>query len=146
MVHGQTRHEREVLEDGVDAERACVRHRLELDLLAVDEDPPGVGPVEAGQDLDQRRLPGAVVADQAEHLAVPEVERDVLERSHDAEALADVLDPDRIGGGARALGGRRGRRLAHDALPSRPDWRTRSSVTLKAIETMIAIPRTRSKV
>ena len=120
VVHGQTRHEREVLEDGVDAERARVRHRLELHLLAVDEDPAGVGLVKAGQDLDQGRFPGAVVADQTEHLAVPETERDVLERRHDAEALADVLDPDRIG--RRARGARRPARSPLSLTPpSRAD-------------------------
>ena len=101
VVDGQARHEREVLEDGVDAERASVRHRLELHLLAVDEHPAGIGLVEAGQDLDQRRLARAVVADQAEHLAGAEVERDVLERCHDTEALADVLDANRVGSARR---------------------------------------------
>ena len=39
VVDGQPRHQGEVLEHGVDAERARVRHRLELHLFAVDEDP-----------------------------------------------------------------------------------------------------------
>ena len=97
VVDGHARHEGEVLEDGVDPERASVRHGLELHLLAEDEDLAGVGLVKAGQDLDQRRLAGAVVADQPEHLARSEVERDVLERCHHTEALADVLDADRVG-------------------------------------------------
>ena len=146
MVDGHARHEGEVLEDGVDAERASVRHGLELHLLAEDEHPAGVGLVEAGQDLDQRRLAGAVVADQTEHLAGAEVERDVLERCHHTEALADVLDADRVGSRLRCGLGERRRGFAHAAPPSRPDWRTRSRVTLNDIEAMIAIPRTRSNV
>ncbi len=69
---GQRRDQREILVDGVDPERACVVDRPEGRLLAVDEDPARVGPVEPAQDLDERRLAGAVVADQAEALALAE--------------------------------------------------------------------------
>ena len=51
---GHARHEGEILKDGVDPERAGVRHGLELYLLAEDEDLAGVGLVKTGQDLDQR--------------------------------------------------------------------------------------------
>ena len=41
---------------------------------------PSSGSVDAGQDLDQRRLAGAVVADQADRLAAADVEADALQR------------------------------------------------------------------
>ena len=119
MVHGHPGHEGEVLEDGVDPERPSVRDGLQLHLVAVDEDLPRVRLVESGQDLHQGRLPRTVVADQSEHLARADVERDVLERSHDAEALADVLDPDRVGRVSRRLLGERCA-SAHAILPSAP--------------------------
>src|SRR5437764_3122422 len=50
-----------------------------------------VGLVEAAQDLDQRRLPGAVVSYQAEHLAAMQLHADVDERGDGAEAFADVF-------------------------------------------------------
>ena len=103
MRDRQRRHEREILVDGVDPERPRVVDGAERHLLAVDEDPAPVGPQEAGQDLDQRRLAGAVVADEAEHLALGQVHRDVDERRDRAEALRDVLDADRVRRGAVPL-------------------------------------------
>ena len=132
MRDGQRRDQREILVDGVDPERACVVDRPEGRLLAVDEDPARVGPVEAAQDLDERRLAGAVVADQAEALALAEAERDVDEGRDGAEPLREVLDPDR------------GRRVgAHCSLPR---FRSRATCTLTTIEAMIAIPMIRSNV
>ena len=46
--------------------------------------------MDAGDDLDQRGLAGAVVAEQADHLAAPEAEVDVLQDAHAAEGLGDV--------------------------------------------------------
>ena len=50
---------------------AGVVDRTQRDGLAVEVELAGVGLVEPGEDLDQRRLAGTVVADQAEHLAAP---------------------------------------------------------------------------
>ena len=72
VVDRHARDEREVLEDGVDPERAGVRDGAELHLLAANEDPALVGLVEPRQDLHEGRLAGPVVADQTEHLALPE--------------------------------------------------------------------------
>ena len=41
----------------------------EVDRLAVEQDLAGVGRVDAGQDLHQRRFAGAVLADDGQHLA-----------------------------------------------------------------------------
>ena len=50
------------------------------DRLALDQDLALVGLLHAGQDVDQGRLAGAVVADQPERLAALEVEGDALQR------------------------------------------------------------------
>jgi hypothetical protein len=61
-----------------------------VDGLAVDGDRPGVVRVQAGQDLHQRRLARAVLADQAEDVAGLKAERDVAEDDAAAESLADA--------------------------------------------------------
>jgi hypothetical protein len=50
----------------------------------------GVGRLDPGQDLHQRRLAGAVLADQRVHLAGLEVEVDARQRGDLAEALVDA--------------------------------------------------------
>ena len=57
--------EREVLVDRLDAEAARVLRRVDVDRLALEEDLPAVGRVDADERLDQRALAGAVVADRA---------------------------------------------------------------------------------
>src|SRR5262249_50625415 len=72
------------------------------------------------QDLQQRRLAGAVPTDDAEHLALVELERHVLERP-DVLALTRVLrseEPLRGVRGRFAEGAVRGLKLA-DAVPLR---------------------------
>ncbi len=51
---------------------------------------PEVGCMHAGEDLDQRRLAGAVVADERHDLAGMDVELDVGQRRDGAEVLADA--------------------------------------------------------
>ncbi|GMA85742.1 hypothetical protein GCM10025868_09920 [Angustibacter aerolatus] len=76
---------------------------------AVDQHLPLVGDVRAGEHLDERRLAGAVRADQTVHLARPEGGRHLGQGGDRPEALADVTDLD--DGGAAEV-----RRvcLAHD--------------------------------
>jgi hypothetical protein len=50
--------QREVLVDGLDAQAARVERRVQLDRVALEEDLAGIGLVDAGQRLDQRRLAG----------------------------------------------------------------------------------------
>ena len=61
--------EGEVLVDGRDPQRGRVLGLGDRDLLAVEADRALVGGVDAGDRLHQRRLAGAVVADQADDLA-----------------------------------------------------------------------------
>ena len=85
--------QREILVDGLDPERARVGRRVDRDRRAVHLDRAAVEPVHAAQALDQRRLAGAVVAEQREHLAAAHVEVDPVERGDRAEALASLRAP-----------------------------------------------------
>ena len=63
--------------------------------------PPGSGASHAGDDLDQRRLAGAILADEAMHLAGLERQVDVAQRMHAPEELRDVLKLEEGGHGVR---------------------------------------------
>ena len=63
--------------------------RAELGLLAVDQDLALVRVVEAVEDVHQRRLAGAVLAEERVHLALAQVEVDVVVRNDAGEALRD---------------------------------------------------------
>ena len=60
------------------------------DLLAAEHDGAGRRPLEAGEHVDERRLAGAVRADQPEDLALPQLEVDAVERLDAADVHADV--------------------------------------------------------
>ena len=85
------RDQHEVLVHHADPEVDRVAGRAHLDRLAVDQDLALVRPVEAVEDVHQRRLPGAVLAEQRVHLAAAQVEVDVVVRDHAGEALRDAL-------------------------------------------------------
>src|SRR5262249_4764046 len=60
--------------------------------LAVHQDLARVGRVEAVEDAHQRRLPGAVLAEQRMHLAAAQVEVDVVVGEHPRELLRDPAE------------------------------------------------------
>ena len=66
---GQVREEARLLVDDGDAQRSGVGGPVQLRRRPVEEDRAGVGLVDAGQDLDQRALAGAVLADERVDLA-----------------------------------------------------------------------------
>ena len=66
--------------------------------LALDEDLAGVGRIGAEQHVHQRRLAGAVLAQQPEDLARRHAEIDGLVRLDGAEALGDAAHFDEWGG------------------------------------------------
>ena len=117
---GQVREQPWLLVDDGDAEGAGLGGPVDLDDLAVEHDRPAVGLVDAGQDLDQRALARAVLADQGVDLAGDEVERDVVERLGGCEALGDPVQ----------LGTRRGR-----------DGGARRSVIVTRIAAAVRRPR-----
>ncbi len=69
----------DLLVHGADPCRLGLRRVVDLERLAAEEDLAGVDAVDAGQRLDQRRLAGAVLAEQGVHLAGEQPERDVVE-------------------------------------------------------------------
>ena len=60
--------------------------------LVLPRDLAAVGLVRAGQHLDQRGLAGAVLAEQAVHLAGADLEVDTVQRPHAGEDLHDPAD------------------------------------------------------
>jgi hypothetical protein len=66
-----------------------IARRVELDRLAPQPDLPAVRTVEAGEDVRQRRLAGAVLAEQRVDLAGGRLEVDVLVGDDGGEALGD---------------------------------------------------------
>ena len=86
--------EGERLVDRLDPERLRVARVRDLNRLAVQEDLARVGPVRAGQDPHERRLAGAVAADEADDLAWVQVDDDVLDGVDATERHADVAHLD----------------------------------------------------
>ena len=121
--------EAEVLVHHADAFVQRVARRVEVHRLAVEEDLALVRPVEARQDVGERRLAGAVLAEQRVHLARGRLEVHVLVGDDAGKPLRDPVHADgrnRRGAGAagasrvRFIQERRGR-LSHAASP----WRYR---------------------
>ena len=67
-----------------------VARRMELDEAAGDLDLAFVRPVEAGEDVHQRRLPGAVLPEERVDLSRRDVERHVVVREDPREPLRDA--------------------------------------------------------
>ena len=88
--HG--REQRDVLEGARDAERGDLVPRHARKRPAVEPDRAGVRLVEAGDAVEQRRLAGAVRADQAADRAGRDREADVVERGDAAEADRTFVD------------------------------------------------------
>ena len=100
--HAQVRKREHLLVHDADAVRQRVARPRERDRPAVEAQLAAVGAEGAREDLQQRRLAGAVLADERVRLARRNVEADAAERAHGAERLADVAEGDR--GGAHAFG------------------------------------------
>ena len=83
------RDQHEVLVHHADAVLDRRLGRAELGRLAVDPDLALVRLVEAVDDVHQRRLAGAVLAEQRVHLALAQVEVDAVVRDDAGEALRD---------------------------------------------------------
>ena len=69
-----------------------VLRRGERDLLAVEQDLARVRVVQPVEDVHQRRLAGAVLAEQRVHLALAELEVDVVVGEHPGELLRDSAE------------------------------------------------------
>ncbi|HEX6010472.1 MAG TPA: hypothetical protein VFY87_01440, partial [Geminicoccaceae bacterium] len=86
LGHGHRVDEAQVLVDEADRQRLRDRvHRA-----AAQRDPAGIRAVDPGQDLDQGRLAGAVLAEQRVHLARHDIEVDLGQRLRTGEPLAQA--------------------------------------------------------
>ncbi len=92
----------ELLVDEGDAARQRLGHAQRWPVLAIQPDRAGGRRHHAAQDLHQRRLAGAVLADQADHLARPDRQIDRGQRHH---ARVGLGDPDQIEHGRQPVGG-----------------------------------------
>ena len=86
---GHHGNEHEMLVHHADAGMDGIARRVEAHGLAVQEDLSGIGPIEPVEDVHQRRLAGAVLAEQRVHLTAPDVEADVVVRYDAGELLAN---------------------------------------------------------
>ena len=86
--------QRGLLVDDRDAGVARRVRGVEVDRLAVDEHLAGVAADDAAEHLDERRLAGAVLADQRAHLAGAEAEVAVAQRADGAVGLRGVAQLD----------------------------------------------------
>src|SRR5690606_23389412 len=83
----------ELLEDHADALAAGVPRAGDPHRCAVHEVLPRVRLLHPGENLDQRRLAGAVLAEEGVHLTRPDLELDAVERD---DARVALLDPSQL--------------------------------------------------
>src|SRR5919109_1029954 len=95
--------QREILVDDLDPETRRVARAVNVHGCAFDQHVALVEGVDPGDALDQRRLAGAVVADERHDLARTNLEVDPVERLHGAERLRGVFDLQERGVGHWAL-------------------------------------------
>ncbi len=106
-------------EDGGNLERAHhaeprdLRRLLVGDVRTVEVDAAAGRRQELGREIEDRRLAGAIRADQRVDRAAIDVERQVLDRGEAAKLLGDILEPE------RSLGRRAGLRdITHEQVRS----------------------------
>ena len=87
LEHRERRDEAHVLVDHADAQLEGVPRRVEPDLASIDADVTLVGLVQARQDGHQGGLAGAVLTQEAQHLARHRRERDVVVGDDAGKAL-----------------------------------------------------------
>ena len=75
-----------------DAQFLGVSHMTDLYLVPIDSDAAFVGLVDASKDLHQRRFPGAILADQCDHLSGRDREVDLTKGNDARETLADSFE------------------------------------------------------
>jgi hypothetical protein len=92
LRHAHVREQRVVLEHGVDVPGV---RRHPGDVAAAELDPPGVRPLEPGDQPEQGGLARTGRPEQSEELARPDLQVDVGERGHGAVPLPQAGDVDR---------------------------------------------------
>ena len=115
LQHGHERERLHDLERACNAEPGNAIRRQAIDALVAIPDLAGARPMHAGDEIDQRRLAGAVGTDQADDLTRPQFERDVVDGDQAAEAAGYVGEPQHGGHGAASPVRRRHQGFAHPA-------------------------------
>lgn len=114
-------HDAEIAEDAPELERARDAsgrepfRRQTRDVTAFEANLASVGPVQPGDEIEQRRLAGAIGADDADELALGEIEVDRVDRGEAAEAPRQPAQ------------GQHGIELRHHMVPNRPCGLNRTS-------------------
>jgi hypothetical protein len=116
VEHAHALEQSEVLEGAGDAHAAMRCGATAGHVLAEQVHRAGVGGIETADDIDHRRLAGAVRADQTENLASVDMDIDALERLQAAEGSLDASAGQDLG--ALRMGGAGGGRFGHCALTS----------------------------
>jgi hypothetical protein len=100
LRHGERPHQLEVLVDHADAMPRRIARPAEAHRVVVDQQLPRLRRVEPGRDVHQRRLAGAVLAEQRVHLAPARGKVGVGQCREAIEGLADAGEFERVGHGA----------------------------------------------
>src|SRR4051794_40326289 len=87
---GEVREKPAILEGAANAARGDALGREALDRIALEADAAGGDRRAAGDRIEERRLAGAVRADQRADLARGDLERDAVDRLQPAEAHGEV--------------------------------------------------------
>ena len=92
VEHTHMVEEGEVLEGAADAQPGAVARSMPGDVAILEDDPPALRPVAAGDAVDDRGLARAVRADDREQLALADMEAHLGERAHAGKAQGDIVD------------------------------------------------------
>ena len=87
--HRVPRHQMKVLMHHADAGRQRIGGGVDDEGFTADADAAGVGGIQSEQDIHQRGLAGAILAEQAQHLTGPQRQIDGAIGMHVAKALVD---------------------------------------------------------
>ena len=94
LRHRQDADQHEMLVHHADAVPDGVARRVELDLLAPQDDAPRVGAIHPVQDVHQGSLAGPVLPEEGVHLARRHLEVHAVVGDHPRERLGDALHPE----------------------------------------------------
>jgi hypothetical protein len=92
----QLRDQRGILVDRLDALGNGIGGGPDVDLAAADVDLPARRLDCTGENLDERRFAGTIVAQEPDDLALPDRQRNIRQSLHAAIGLADVLHADQL--------------------------------------------------
>ena len=128
LCHAEVGCQVDLLVNGADSERLGVRRAANRDRLSSQQDLAGDRPMHTGQRLDQRRLAGAVLAEQSMDLARQQPHRHSVEHPCTGECHRD---PAQFDCGQARLGDRTSlaRVGQHRVIPARSPRRGPASVT-----------------